>query len=95
MANFHFAVNVFLQNRFWHECEHRGVWPYSEDERKERAKRRLSNPQQWFAKSLYDDRLGKEIVWDVPRETWEKEFFTRFIKPLDPGQFLVLVDYHV
>ncbi len=95
-ANSHFACNVFLHNRLWHECAHRGVWPYSDEERRLRAERRKADPQEFFAKSLYaPDRLGEEIVWDEPREAWRKEFIGRFIEPLDPDWFLVLVDYHV
>jgi hypothetical protein len=96
MANYHFSKNVFLHNRLWHECEHRGVWPFEDEERKRRAERRHADPQEFFVKSLYaPDRLGEEIVWDESRRTWEEEFFGRFIKPLDPDWFLVLVHYHV
>ena len=94
-ANSQFASSVFLHNRLWHECAHRGVWPYSDEERRLLAKSRKADPVEFFARSLYADRRGEEIVWDETREKWEKEFFGRFLKPLDPDWFLVLVDYHV
>ena len=96
-ANSHFACNVFLHNRLWHECAHRGVWPYSDEERRLRAERWKADPQKFFAKSFYDPtQLGEEIVWDETITTWEKSYFAdRFIKPLQPEWFLVLVDYHV
>jgi len=95
-ANSHFACNVFLHNRLWHECAHRGVWPYEDEERKRRAGHRKTDPQKFFAKSSYDPtQLGEEIVWDETITTWERDFADWFIKPLHPEWFLVSVEYHV
>lgn len=84
----------FLQNRHWHEGERLGWFGSSTATECE-----LKNPASPLkeGKCLYKDKAtGARIVcWNEPWEVWSKVYYQRFIQPLNPETYLVVVDYHV
>lgn len=86
---------AFLRNRHWNEAERLGWFGSTMATECE-----IKNPNDADVavnKCLFvhEETGARIIVWNEPQELWSKNFWKRFIEPLDPESLLIMVDYHV
>lgn len=81
---------AFLRARTWHENERMGWFG-----RKIKNECQLGRTEVLKGKCLVQDKkTGAKIVgWNDPQ--WAEKFWQRFIEPLNPETWLIVVDYHV
>ena len=85
---------AFLRNRRWHENDR---WGWLGRPTATECEYHDNGNGDGVGKCLFrDSETGAEIVcWKSDQKTWDKKFYDRFVKPLDPKTILIAVDYHV
>jgi hypothetical protein len=85
-----FYFYAFLAGKTWHEQNRLGWWAQPT-----RTECQIADPD-FKGKCLHTDpETGARIVSWGSDPTWEEKYHDRFIKPLDPADWIVVVDYHV
>lgn len=82
----------FLRNRTWHENERLGWFGGSA-----KTECEIATGEEIKGKCLHknEELDAKIVVWNSPEKDWTTNFYRRFIEPLPPETYLVVVDYHV
>ena len=84
---------AFVKDKRWNERERMG-WFGSRTQTECEMKNGKESVRR--CKAVVSDAPEAYVVtWNEDYDTWDFKFYDRFIKPLDPTDWLVTVDYHV